>query len=468
MRDVIHAVDRIARPIARKALPASIAARLAAVARAFEFALAKQEEKAFAARDVPLAAFPRLLRSEEFADGPVILCNNALASGGVERQIVNTLKGLAPRLRQAPGLLCVQLNASRDHDFYLSALKDYPGQIRNVIDFADAQTYLADAGAAAVDGIQHTIGWMPSYARAEIMRFMADFIRLKPSVVHAWQDSLSISAGYAARLAGVPRIIISSRNMAASHFAYHRPYMANAYRELASCKEIVMLNNSEAGAHDYAGWLGIPVERYRIVRNGIDAETIARPAPEASQALRQKLRLPPGVPVVGSIFRFYPEKRPNLWIEAAARVAAKRPDCHFVIFGNGPMRKRVLSSAKKYGFADRLRCPGTIEDAALGLSIMDAFLLTSALEGTPNVVLEAELMEVPVVATEAGGTREAIDDGITGFVVPPSGDKLAEKLLKILSDEPWRVRTGSAGRQFVLTRFSLDRMLDETLAIYHN
>src|SRR5262245_41404867 len=157
------------------------------------------------------------------------------------------------------------------------------------------------------------------------------------------------------------------------------------------------------------------------------------PAHQEVQTLRARLGLPPDAPVIGSIFRFYAEKRPKLWIEAAARIAALRSDCHFVVFGSGPLTHEVRAIARSHRFADRLHLPGTIEKAALGLAIMDLFLLTSELEGTPNVVLEASLMGVPVVATDAGGSRETIEEGVTGCIVaPPEPELLARRALAAL------------------------------------
>jgi len=451
-------------PTARAVLPASVRA---GVARYYDVVFSRISRANFLGRAVPLAAFEPAMTRDFFSSGPVVLCNNALAWGGAERQVVNTLGGLARRLHRPPHLLCVHLGRSADHDFYKGALADFRGRVRNVIDVDAARRILASIDAGLEQRMTRASAWLPTDVQQEILRFAGDFADLKPSVVHVWQDALSISAGYAAHMIGVPRILVSSRNMAAWRFAYHRPYMADAYREVASCSDIVMLNNSAAGARDYAEWLGLPVERFGIVRNGIDAAAIEPPADQEVQTLRAGLGLPPEAPVIGSIFRFYAEKRPKLWIEAAARIAAARSDCHFVVFGSGPLTGEVRAIARSHRFADRLHLPGTIEKAALGLAIMDLFLLTSELEGTPNVVLEASLMGVPVVATDAGGSRETIDEGVTGFIVaPPEPELLARRALGALGDEAWRREVRKAGPRFVRSRFGLDRMIDATLAAY--
>jgi glycosyltransferase involved in cell wall biosynthesis/2-polyprenyl-3-methyl-5-hydroxy-6-metoxy-1,4-benzoquinol methylase len=454
-------------PVARAALPIGVKARLLKPALTIERVLAGRGTTSFIERPVRLANFQPALPRSAFANGPVVLCNNALAWGGVERQVVNTLRGLVDELQRPPQLLCVRLGHDQDYDFYKSALSDFSGDVRNTVDLKISRRHLAAVEPGLEQRIADATAWLPVDVQEEILRFAGDFAALRPSIVHVWQDALSISAGFAARMIGVPRIIVSSRNMAAKRFAYYRPYMADGYRELASCADIVMLNNSEAGARDYAEWLGIPVDRYRIVRNGIDATEISSPADDEARKLRASLGLMKDTPVVGSIFRFYAEKRPGLWIETAARIAAKRPDCQFVIFGKGPMKDDVLAFAREHGFADRLHLPGPIGSAALGLSIMDLFLLTSEFEGTPNVVLEASLMGVPVVASDAGGTRETIEEGVTGFITDSADpDVLANHVVAALGDAAWRRRAREAGPKFVLTRFGLDRMLAETLDVY--
>jgi len=243
--------------------------------------------------------------------------------------------------------------------------------------------------------------------------------------------------------------------------------MFNAYQELISCSDITLVNNSEAGATDYARWLGCSPSRFIVKRNGIDTSTFRCPDPLSVAALRAKLDIPEGVPVVGSVFRFYDEKRPQLWISAAAQIAAERPDVHFVIFGTGPRQAEIQSVASRAGLAARLHCPGTIENSALGVSLFDVFVLTSQFEGTPNAIIEASLLGVPVVTTDAGGTRESVREGLTGIVVPePEPAAIAQAVLAILDDPAWPLRARHEGPTFIKERFGLARMVDETLMLY--
>jgi glycosyltransferase involved in cell wall biosynthesis len=404
----------------------------------------------------------------EFSGGPIILVNSGLAAGGAERQVVNTLLSLDERINREIGLICIRLGQGPDLAFFKPLLAGFSGFVRNAMNAADASRLLKTILPRSVaQRIQDQITWMPWDTREEVVRLVAEFARLKPAVVHGWQDDSAIPAAYAARLIGVPRILMSTRNVRPTNFMWYRPHMYYSYQELAQCHDIVMINNSEAGAIDYGRWLDLPDDRFVVKRNALDARTMRCHDPHTAIELRARLGIPPGAPVIGSIYRFSEEKRPLLWIETAIEVAKARPDCHFIIFGSGPMRKRVEILGRRGRLVKKLHLPGAISDTALGLSLFDVLLLTSRAEGTPNVVLEASALGIPVVATEAGGTREAIEEGVTGYVIEQAQPSvIANAVLQVLQAPDWRARLENAGPDFVQRRFGLDRMIAETLRLY--
>ncbi len=170
--------------------------------------------------------------------------------------------------------------------------------------------------------------------------------------------------------------------------------------------------------------------------------------------------------MVGAIFTIYKFKRPLLWVDAAAKIARKRPDVHFLMIGDGPMRAETEERIARYGLTERFHLPGRMEDVALALSAMQAFLLTSTHEGLPNVLLEAQMMGVPAVTVNVGGAAEAIDDGTTGLVVDEATpDRLAQAVLAMLEQDQ-QAQSAQLGPDFVRQRFGLDRMVDATLASY--
>ncbi len=401
-----------------------------------------------------------LLDKDRFVNGRCILVNSALAWGGAERQLVNTLVQLKAKGIDA-SLVCEHLNLSDDHRFFHHQLEGVRVDALGTAEISGIGKRMPELKARLISAVQQ----LPLEIAEDVMRYAAYFLERRPQVMHAWQDETSIKAGLAALLVGVPRIVLSGRNVAPIHFAYYQYYMRPAYRLLAASERVVMLNNSKAGAQDYERWLGI--KGIRVVYNGLAENFIKSPSPEEVTAYRESLGIPPNARVVGGIFRLYQEKDPELWLKTAATLFEHDPSLWFLLVGTGPMKEKLAERARKLGIGGRFLLPGTHKKPAIPLSIMDVFLLTSRYEGTPNVLMEAQMMGVPVVATPAGGVGETLVEGRTGKVVEErTPDALARAVRKVLADPEWKKRAERVGPRFIRERFSLDRMIEETLQAY--
>ncbi|MGH7898459.1 MAG: glycosyltransferase, partial [Candidatus Binatia bacterium] len=130
--------------------------------------------------------------------------------------------------------------------------------------------------------------------------------------------------------------------------------------------------------------------------------------------------------------------------------------------GDGPVRERL--AARHHSTVDYLGASSAVEDFLRGL---DVFVLTSDREGCPNVLLEAMASALAIVATNAGGVAEVVRDGVSGFVVPVgAADALTERTGSLLADFTLRQRMGAAARAEAEGRFSVTRMVDETVRLY--
>ena len=413
----------------------------------------------------------RTLLSEPMSIAPVagrvvIVCGS-LQPGGAERQVANTLVGLAghPHIESLT-LLCDYLHSGTQerYDFYLPLAQASGATIRTT------RKQPTDDGVAELS---------PAFCKvrndlhpglvADVERLFWEFRSLRPEVVHAWLDWSNVRAGLAALLAGVPRILLSGRNLSPRHFALDADYFHPAYSALLAHgrEQVVMLNNSQAGANDYAEWLSLPAESIRVIRNGVHFTDDQRPSVEHAAAFRAKLNIPPQAPLVGGMFRFNEEKRPLLWLRAAARIAQVLPEARFVLFGQGDMRERMERLIQELGIASRVHLHGVVSPSLVGLAPCDLIMLTSRGEGTPNVLLEAQWLGVPVVAIDAGGAAEAANDGVTGLVVCSDDDgAIAEAAIRILKDEGFRATARTEGPAFISSRYGMGRMIDETLKTY--
>jgi glycosyltransferase involved in cell wall biosynthesis len=402
----------------------------------------------------------------DFVPGRVVLVCGSLAPGGAERQVANTLIGLAARGLGDVQLLCDYLTPDQPsrYDFYLPLLRRAGIPARAITAGLDR---IEPATPGLPKPFHRAALRMPANLAADIANLYLEFRALRPEVVHAFLDWSSVRAGMAAVLAGVPRIVLSGRNVNPSHFALYQRYMDPIYQALAERPEIRLVNNSAAGAGDYENWLGLEPGRIGVLRNGVDFGGSARAAPEQIRAIRAALGVPEAAPLIGGVFRLFPEKRPMLWVDAAAEIARRHPAAHFVIYGQGVLEDELRGHIRACGLETRLILAGVTEDVLAALSALDIFMLTSFKEGTPNVVLEAQWVGTPVVAVEAGGTREALDEGRTGWIVdPPTAAGLADRVSALLDDAAARATCRSAGPAFVEARFGLGRMVAETLAAY--
>lgn len=140
----------------------------------------------------------------------------------------------------------------------------------------------------------------------------------------------------------------------------------------------------------------------------------------------------------------------------------------FVIMGDGPERQRVLYTAYDLGLEDCVNLLGQLTPAEVRdhLQQADVFLLSSVSEGLSNAVLEAMACGLPVVTTDCGGMREAVTDGVEGFVVAVrDSEGMARALSVLASDAELRQRMGQAARERVLKQFTPRRQIEEFVAM---
>lgn len=396
--------------------------------------------------------------------GRIVMISASLDAGGAERQVVNTAGSLIRQGYRDVSILCRNLG-SHNPSFFRGAAEEQGATVTEISTFVRAD--LDRIISSHRERLRRVIQNLPSELAGEVVPLVAELLLRRPQVMHAWQDQVNVIAGIAAAIAGVPRIILAGRSVAPYNFVFYQPHMWGAYRALAEFPNVVITNNSRAGARDYAQWLKLPEDRFRVIRNGYDfAEVRGRSRREAA-AFRQRHGFSSDATVIGTIMRFSEEKQPFLWIEAMARVSREWPGVRFLMIGDGPMHEEAGRLAQALGMGARISMPGREKDAMLALSSMDLFLLTSRKEGLPNTLIEAQAAGVPVVSTDAGGAGEAFAQGVTGFLVKePTAEALARQVSEILADGAWRQRAAEAAPTFVRETFSRDRLVRETLSIY--
>jgi len=403
-------------------------------------------------------AFPH--RLSHVVEGRILLGVSTLSSGGAERQMLNTAQGLRARGVDDVHLLVEYLHDAPENGFYLDKANRVTVGVHVVPDHDEGTSPWALQHPEFRDVV--TAGLF-----GRILNAAAVIKKLAPEIVQTSLDWTNITIGLAAVLTGVPKVFISGRNLAPTHFEFFQWFMYPCYRALAEHPNVRLLNNSDAGRRDYAKWLKLAPERITVVRNGLATDEFPVVDDVGRHTARRELGIADDTPVVAGAFRLSAEKRPLLWIETAAKVKARVPEAVFLLCGAGPMEAEVRSAAVALGLGDSVQYLGLRKDIQTIFAASDLLLQTALQEGTPNALIEAQAMGIPVVTTPAFGAAEAVEHGITGVVVEKeTAAGLAEAAMAILADAHLRSSAREAGPRFIEDRFGFDRMVNDTLLAY--
>jgi glycosyltransferase involved in cell wall biosynthesis len=362
---------------------------------------------------------------------PILELVNVLMLGGAEGQFLERLRTL-DRRRYRP--LVGALKPAGPHLEELRRLGIEPARVT----LADSLAHPATAWAVAR---------LAAWIRREGVR-----------LVHAQDFYTNLLAVPAARLAGA-RVIVSRLDLAHWHGPSRRRALAWACR-LADRVQV----NALAIQRQLVTEERLPAERIALVPNGID---LAGFDARAREPLAAPLLVPEGARVVTIVANLNPVKGQEAAIDAVALLAARFPDLHLVLVGEGERRPLLAARAAARDVGDRVHLLGHRTDVAAVLRASDALVSTSHAEGLSNSIIEGMAARLPVVSTAVGGSPELVVDGKTGLLVPPRApEALARALAQVLADADLARRLGNAARRFVAQELSVERMARGFAALY--
>jgi glycosyltransferase involved in cell wall biosynthesis len=296
------------------------------------------------------------------------------------------------------------------------------------------------------------------YAPRGIMgfaRLVRQVLRFRPDVIQGYLFGPNLFAALAGRLCGVPVVVISKRQVD----AFETPRQVAVQRFAHRLATHVVAVSEAVGETSVR--LGVARERVTVIPNGVDVDRFA------GASIDPALQGENGAPVVGSVGCLAARKDYRTLLDALALLDRRGRSFRAVLVGEGKERSALERHTQELGLSGRVRFLGERPDVERLLPGMDVFVLSSREEGIPNALLEAMAAARPAVATAVGGTPEVLEDGKTGWLVPP-GDPtaLAAALEAALSDRAEAARRGAAAQRATRERMSIDVMVDRHQRFY--
>jgi glycosyltransferase involved in cell wall biosynthesis len=283
--------------------------------------------------------------------------------------------------------------------------------------------------------------------------------RRRIDIVHTFMAKSTLFGVVAGRCGGCRAVLSSRRNLG----YWYSPLYVRLFRLLNRLTIRIVANSEGAKAAT------IQIEKVRdglvdVIYNGVDVDRFSAPR---NEALARSLGIPARSSVVGILANYRSVKDLPLFLRAARIIAARHPEAVFLLVGAGPERDELSRMAAEWGLTEKVLFTDGKGDVAHYLGLMDVACLSSLTEGFSNAILEYMAAGLPVVATDVGGNREAVEHGVSGFILTSrEASEFADYIDKLLSSEELRRTMGANARRRCVATFSIDSHMQRLQAYY--
>ena len=400
----------------------------------------------------------------------LVMVSSTLGRGGAERQVLTCLNQLDRSNRFASiNLLCRFQGSEEVEETYFEEINRLDVKIDQ---YQNENDWDSKFGISNIpDKFKQPLSLLPESMQYSISKYYSAIDKINPDIVHGWQDLTNVEIALTCSMLGVPGIVMFARSLrpdgkTMAHIRT-RKYFKEAYREILKDIKIQLSHNSDAGRLSYSNWLNIPQKRFSVIHNGIDfTEFDKNSNDDIIQEKMDTFAIPENAIIIGCVFRMVREKRPNLWMDTIKKCIQSNDKIHAIMVGGGPLIPEISAKISELGLENRIHLVGQTKNVKPWLNKFDLFLLTSSVEGLPNVLIEAQAFGVPVISTDAGGARDTFIDGITGHIVSDNSIEISERIISTINDSNWMEKAKSQSIIYAREKFSPETMAENLLAIY--
>jgi glycosyltransferase involved in cell wall biosynthesis len=295
----------------------------------------------------------------------------------------------------------------------------------------------------------------------------------RPQILHTHTAKAGTVGRVAARLAGSrkPPIVVHTfhGHVLRGYFGPVRTLLFRLLERWLAAGTTALIAVSPQVRDDLVSLCVAPRERFVVIRLGIELDERVAPEEDGRGESRRYLGIPGDRFAVGWIGRMTAVKRTDDVLIAFKSLRDSGVDAVLCMVGDGPDRLPLEQRAQELGVARDTVFLGYQEDVAPFYAAFDVLVLPSGNEGTPVTVIEALAAERPVVATRVGGVPDVVRDGEDGFLVEAGAtEDLADRLGRLARDPALRARMGKKGRERVLPRYAVERLVDDVDELYRS
>lgn len=286
--------------------------------------------------------------------------------------------------------------------------------------------------------------------------------KLKPTTLHLTSSKAGGIGTLAGRMLGVRNIIFTSHGLTMDE--QWRPWWQQKLITLATWTTLVLTHQAiminTQTAQRVRKMLGLK-DKIHLIFNGISDFQVKK---KLTSLHELKVPISKTDLVIGGIGELHPNKQ---WASLVHIMPALPQNVHLVIIGQDGGEQAFLEKlVRELNVADRVHITGYQKNAQEHLGIFDIFILPSAKEGLPFVLLEAGLAGVPIIASDLPGNRDIIVSGQNGILVDPTSTAFVMAVTMVLRDQSLRKEFASQLREKILTTFSPQDMLHKTFSLY--
>ncbi len=290
----------------------------------------------------------------------------------------------------------------------------------------------------------------------------------KFDIVHTHSSKAGILGRWAAKLAGVKIIIHKPHgHIFDGYFGWFKSNLFIHLERLTGLITDRIITLTQIGKEQHIKYRIAKTDKFVPMYSAIEIEQFSNFQADI-MGQKERLNIPLGVPVIGTVSRLEPIKGNRYFIGSIPEVTKVFPALRVIIVGGGSEKKELERYVERLGLSKNVIFVGPCNDIREILSIFDIFVLSSLNEGMGRCLLEAQILGVPVVATKVGGIPEVVRDGVTGILVSSrKPDMMAKAIIKLLKDKSLREKMSEEAKRWVDSRFSLKILVRKLSDLYN-